>query len=90
MLDYRALVKMRLSEAKTYPYRARRLRREGTVTLQFLIDAHGRTGQVKLVTSSGTQLLDNAAIQLVKAIPDLPTPPVSPFDMTVSFRYELE
>ncbi|GAB4355816.1 MAG: energy transducer TonB [Gammaproteobacteria bacterium] len=48
-----------------YPRRARRLGQQGTVVLQALVDERGLTRSVRVVKSSGFELLDNAARQSV-------------------------
>ncbi|MFO1400945.1 MAG: energy transducer TonB [Steroidobacteraceae bacterium] len=48
-----------------YPLNARRLRIEGTVTLRVELDAGGRVATVRVAQSSGSPLLDEAAIAAV-------------------------
>jgi protein TonB len=50
-----------------YPRRARRDGIEGTVTLSVLVTAAGVPGRVELETSSGSETLDRAALNAVKA-----------------------
>jgi protein TonB len=52
--------------APVYPTLSRRLREEGTVTLEILIRADGSVGEIKLKTSSGFKRLDDAAMTAVK------------------------
>jgi periplasmic protein TonB len=49
-----------------YPMQARRLGIQGSVVLQVLVDAEGRVTDAKLVTSSGSPILDQAALDGVK------------------------
>jgi protein TonB len=49
-----------------YPLIARRLDYQGKVVLHVEVLAEGRAGQIRLDSSSGHDLLDNAAIQTVK------------------------
>jgi len=49
-----------------YPRRARRAGVEGTVTLKVLVTATGAPGKVELDASSGSEALDQAAIDAVK------------------------
>jgi periplasmic protein TonB len=53
--------------APVYPRAARRLRQEGTVRVEVVIDASGRVVSAKLASSSGHPLLDRAAMEAVKA-----------------------
>jgi len=50
-----------------YPRRARRDGIEGTVTLKVLVTAAGTPGRVEVETSSGSRVLDRAALDAVKA-----------------------
>jgi len=52
--------------APAYPLIARRMGYSGKVLLNVEVLAEGRAGQVLLQTSSGREVLDNAAIQTVK------------------------
>jgi len=52
--------------APTYPARALRQRVEGTVLLAVQVLASGQTGEIKLESSSGSALLDEAAINTVR------------------------
>lgn len=49
-----------------YPFLARKMGYEGTVILDIEVLADGRVGEVKIVESSGYELLDRAAIEAVK------------------------
>lgn len=49
-----------------YPRVARRMGYQGKVVLNVEVLAEGRAGEVKLQSSSGYEILDNAAIQTVK------------------------
>lgn len=50
----------------TYPKRAKRRHWEGTVTLSFTIFPNGRIAQVKVVDSSRRDILDQAALDIIK------------------------
>ncbi len=50
----------------SYPQAARRMGFQGKVVLNVEVLATGRAGQVQLHTSSGHEILDNAALQTVK------------------------
>jgi len=49
-----------------YPALARRRRYTGTVILKVLVDAKGRASKVKVASSSGYSLLDEAALKAVR------------------------
>ena len=52
--------------APAYPARALRQRAEGTVLLEVQVLSSGQSGEIKLQSSSGSTLLDEAAINAVK------------------------
>lgn len=58
-----------------YPPMARRSNLEGTVLVRVVINRHGKILNVKLADSSGHEVLDSAAVELLKSINQLPTPP---------------
>lgn len=49
-----------------YPAMARRLREEGRVLLRVLVTADGRAGSIEVATSSGSERLDQAALDAVR------------------------
>jgi len=52
--------------APVYPAHSRRTNEQGRVVLRVLVSADGEAEQVELRTSSGSSLLDDAALQTVK------------------------
>ena len=62
----------RLSEYVFYPEEARRLGLEGSVTLFVELAEDGRVEDVRVTTSSGHAILDNAAVKGFYAVGQLP------------------
>ena len=81
-----------LSAAKTYPDEARRRAEEGRVTIRFTVDRSGRVLDATIIGSSGSQLLDQAALALLRQA-SLPAFPVSMMQaqmtITTALRYSL-
>ncbi|MFP4466111.1 MAG: energy transducer TonB [Candidatus Goldiibacteriota bacterium] len=75
MLIYNDMVKQRIQNARKYPYTARKHGVEGEVTAEFEIKRSGDIGQVKLVSSSGADILDNEALATVKRAAPYPEIP---------------
>jgi len=50
-----------------YPHAARKRRQEGTVVVGAVVDAYGRAASVEVRTSSGHPMLDEAALEAVRA-----------------------
>ena len=72
---YLALLRRRVQEALTYPAAARRRSLVGTVHLEISIDLGGRITGVELARSSFHELLDEAALDAVRAVDRVPFPP---------------
>lgn len=72
--NYRGKVHRRLSRALRYPAEARRRNLRGEVFVRFVITANGGVGRISVIRSSGSPVLDNAAIATVKRA--APFPPI--------------
>lgn len=64
-----------LNNYKQYPVEAKKLKQQGTVKLQFTIDRQGQILDYKIKESSGSAVLDVAAIEMLKAAAPLPAMP---------------
>jgi protein TonB len=72
---YRTRIRQAVDAHKHYPRMARRLGEEGRVVVAFTVEADGRLAEVRVVESSGSELLDEAALQAVRdAAPFPPFP----------------
>ena len=67
LAGYRRQVLADISAHKAYPPTARRLSQEGEAKVRFRIAANGAISDVSLVTSSGIDSLDQAALEAVKS-----------------------
>jgi periplasmic protein TonB len=76
-----------------YPRRARIARVEGVVLIEIIIDSKGKILRRKIVRSSGSQMLDEAALASIAGIATVPAPPQSlPWSrraVRVPFKYHL-
>jgi protein TonB len=76
-----AAYKKKLSRAMkkdyTYPRAARRAGIEGRAIVRILIDAQGNVLSVELATSSGHEILDNAALEAARSVKHVPAAPDS-------------
>jgi periplasmic protein TonB len=75
---YFALLRRRLHESLRYPTAARRRGLSGTVEIELEIEASGAIGAVALAASSSHRLLDDAALEAVRALERVPFPPGVP------------
>jgi protein TonB len=82
-----------LQAHKFYPERARRRGEQGTVVLRFTAERDGRVLHVALVEPSGSRILDNAALSMLRDahIPPFPaTMPQQQITLTLPVRYALQ
>jgi TonB family protein len=64
------LIRAAIEKARTYPFLARKKRIEGTVVIDFTINGKGYPQDIEIGKSSGSEILDSAAIKIVmKAAP---------------------
>ncbi len=79
--EYMAALRKAIEAQKHYPKRARRLKREGDVIIDFIIYRNGKINHIQVQQSSGTQILDNAAVNAIKRLGQFkPIPPEIPRD----------
>lgn len=64
-----------LNRHKRYPSAARSRREEGTANVRFTIDSSGRVLSARIAKSSGSSLLDKAALDMVRRSSPVPAPP---------------
>src|ERR1700722_10057411 len=77
---------------KTYPEEARQRGVEGNVSIRFTVDRSGRVMEAALVASSGSPLLDEAALELARraVLPAFPADMTQArFTFTTTLRYSL-
>lgn len=72
---YISLLRRRVQQALTYPSTARRRGISGTVHLDITVEPSGRIADVQVVRSSSHEVLDEAALDAVRALRQVPFPP---------------
>ena len=73
--NYLNLVISKIQKAKRYPLQARKEKIEGEVKLKFLINSRGELESAELVSSSGFEILDREALEMLhRAVPFPPLP----------------
>jgi protein TonB len=73
-VDYFTKIKQLIESQWQYPEMALRYGLQGRLSLEFTIGANGQLEQLRLLRSSGSQLLDNEALRAIKAA--APFPPI--------------
>lgn len=61
----------------SYPYMARKMGWSGRVTVSFIIAENGSVKDIRIVESSGYDLLDKNAVDTVRKVSPFPRPPVT-------------
>jgi protein TonB len=66
--DYKMALRLAIEAKKFYPRSARRMKREGLVEVDFIVDHSGLITNVSISSSSGVKLLDSAALKAVETL----------------------
>jgi periplasmic protein TonB len=89
---YLAALRQRIQESLRYPASARRRGLAGTVSVEILILANGTIGEVALLESSTHAVLDDAALETIRALPRMPLPrelPARPLRVRVPVVFQM-
>ncbi|RUM42715.1 MAG: hypothetical protein DSY35_04860 [Desulfurobacterium sp.] len=89
---YISLLVAEIERRKFYPPIARRMGIEGIVKVKITLDRTGKLKEVKVVSSSGSKILDRATVKLMKKCRFPPLPPEyngEEFSVEVPIRYTL-
>ena len=86
--SYGAIVTAKINAAKFYPAAARSSGVTGIVGVQFSINALGKVVSVHVIGSSGNDLLDQAALDILRSL-DLPPPPAGSFSANTNIKFTL-
>lgn len=90
--DYFDMVRLRIESKKEYPSAARARQVEGRVTVRFTIAEDGSVRTAEVVKSSKKGILDEAALNAVRASSPFPRPPRNlfsgdlPLEITILFE----
>ncbi len=82
-------VRARLEAGKSYPEAARRRGAEGTVRLSLRVGARGELLEARVAVTSGSALLDRAALELARASFPLDNPARREATLEIALRYTL-
>lgn len=86
--SYASIVLARINAAKFYPAEARKDNITGNVGVSFSIGADGTVTHASLRASSGSSLLDDAALRLLRGL-RAPPPPEGNYSAATTIRYSL-
>jgi protein TonB len=85
-------VKALVRHLERFPEGARSLRTEGTVVVAFTLDRSGQVVVSRVTKSSGSALLDEEAVEVLKRASPLPAPPpeiAGPFDLSLPILFRI-
>jgi protein TonB len=74
--EYRRAIYKAVDGRKQYPALARRARLSGVVHVAVVVDGAGKILEVSVERSSGHEVLDEAACEVVRGMGAIPAPPV--------------
>jgi protein TonB len=86
--EHFAYISDAIMKSLSYPAMARKMGWQGKVTLTFVVREDGGVRDVRVVESSGRDLLDRNAVEAVKKASPFPRPPVEA-QLIVPVRYRL-
>ena len=92
VLAFLHLVRRKVEEAKDYPLAARRMRIEGTSTVRFTLLPDGSNGAIDLKRSSGSSILDDAAVSAIRRALPLKPPAAAgntPLQLDIPIAFSL-
>ncbi|MBF0226563.1 MAG: energy transducer TonB [Desulfobacterales bacterium] len=84
--DYFEMIKIKIEGKKEYPKSAIHRQREGKVKVKFIINLDGNVNSSEVTMSSGSSILDNAALMAVKNSSPFPAPPPNMFKKSINIE----
>jgi len=86
---YTDLVQKKIEAVKQYPKRAQRRNDQGVVKIVFTIGNNGEIVSADIFESSGSRILDRAAMDAVKKASPFARPPNGPVIIQLPIKFEL-
>ncbi|WP_446470145.1 energy transducer TonB [Xenorhabdus stockiae] len=88
--NYYARLRQEIESHKRYPRKAKRMKQEGTVTVNFILQDDGSITAAKIVQSSGHSAMDNEALKALSLAKSIgPKPTTLAADITLQISFEL-
>lgn len=84
---YREKLRQEIERHKQYPRRAKKMKDRGIAKVQFQLNQKGEISLIRLASSSGSELLDNAALLAVQKSNSVGQPPVG-FAQSITLNIE--
>jgi periplasmic protein TonB len=86
---YTEMVQKQIEAVKQYPKRAQRRNEQGVVTIVFTIGKDGKIVSANIIKSSGSRILDGAALDAVKKASPFTPPPHGSVSVQLPIKFEL-
>ncbi len=89
-VSYFTKIKQNIEQQWEYPEVALRYGLQGRVSLEFIIGGSGQLEQLRMIRSSGSQVLDEEALRAIKAAAPFPPIPswIKPIPLSISASME--
>ncbi|MFL6582131.1 MAG: energy transducer TonB, partial [Burkholderiales bacterium] len=87
---YRQLISAQIRKYQDYPPIAKRRHWEGTTVVELRFTAEGKVADVSVIGKSGYEVLDEAAVKMVRSAAPLPTPPEGLRIVLVPIKFRLD
>jgi periplasmic protein TonB len=84
-----AYIKKIIEENLSYPRRAQRMGWTGRVIIAFSVSKNGHVQDIRIVKSSGYELLDSNLVETIRKVEPFPRPPIS-VTLNMPITYELK
>ncbi|PHM38485.1 energy transducer TonB [Xenorhabdus innexi] len=89
--NYHARLRQEIERHKRYPRKARRMKQEGTVTVNFMLQDDGSITAARIIQSSGYSIMDNEALKALSLAKSVgPKPENLAADTTLQISFELD
>jgi protein TonB len=73
--QYEQIIAARIKQHEEYPPIAKRRHWEGTTIVQLRVSPDGKVTDISVVEKSGYEILDEAAVRMIRKASPLPVPP---------------
>jgi periplasmic protein TonB len=87
---YTQLISAQIRKHQNYPFAARRNQWQGTTVVQLRFTAEGLVTEIAVVEKSGHEMLDEAAVKMVRSASPLPVPPEGVRSVRLPIHFKLQ
>lgn len=90
VVTWQKSISIHLNKHKRYPSAARNKRVSGTANVSFTLDRSGKVIRAEIIKPSGSELLDEEALETLNRASPFPTPPSEVTDHTIRFTLPIQ